>query len=149
MFKFIYKEIFYDFLFFFLQTNKSFTNTDLFQINFLISIFFNKYATPFTSYSTRPMAWSPYWFFGWWKKEKKWRISQYVWEEQTRILVVCCPKVYIYIIFKNRIFNSTNPFIWIRINRRFNTSRFSGQQCSQKFRNLVRDYHVNKNIYVE
>ena len=30
-----------------------------------------------------------------------------------------------------------------RINNHFNT-RFTGQQCSQKWRNLVRDYHVSK-----
>jgi hypothetical protein len=30
------------------------------------------------------------------------------------------------------------------MNRHFNTTRFTGQQCSQKWRNLLRDYHVSK-----
>lgn len=40
------------------------------------------------------------------------------------------------------------------MNRHFNTRRFTGQQCSQKWRNLLRDYTVsikitiNKNKYI-
>jgi hypothetical protein len=34
-----------------------------------------------------------------------------------------------------------------RINDRYNT-RFTGQQCNQKWRNLVRDYNASEKIYI-
>ena len=47
---------------------------------------------------------------------------------------------------KNRIiiFNPTNSFVWIRLNRHFRTLRFTAQRCHQKWRNLLREYHVWK-----
>jgi len=39
--------------------------------------------------------------------------------------------------------NLTIRLCEFRINRRYHT-RFTGQQCSQKWRNLLRDYNVSK-----
>ena len=78
--------------------------------------------------------------------EREWRNAKYYlrygrsrqdfWESIARryILFICSLK-------KN--LNSTIHLCKFRINRRFHTN-FTGQQCSQKWRNLVRDYNVSK-----
>jgi len=64
------------------------------------------------------------------------RSRQDFWESVARryILFICSLK-------KN--LNSTIHLCKFRINRHFHTN-FMGQQCSQKWRNLVRDYNVSK-----
>jgi hypothetical protein len=47
-----------------------------------------------------------------------------------------------YMFFKKNL-NSTIHLYEFRINRHYRT-RFTGQQCSQKWRNLVKDYNVSK-----
>ena len=64
------------------------------------------------------------------------RSKQEFWESVARRYIL------FYMFFKKNL-NSTIHLCEFRINRRFHT-RFTGQQCSQKWRNLIRDYNVSK-----